>query len=117
MNMCPSQVSPQRTPGSNEYVPLAGVPSKNTRAFTCSYQFNPLKLIHGIVMMMADEMVAVVVCGGDGEASWRRVVARDMGDQVDRVTRNLFGFGWKSLPEKFSGGGGSSPEKMREREW
>ncbi|GKA55895.1 hypothetical protein Tco_0754967 [Tanacetum coccineum] len=45
MNMCPSQVSPPRTPGSNEYVPLAGVPSKNTRAFTCSYQFNPLKLI------------------------------------------------------------------------
>ncbi|GJX72764.1 hypothetical protein Tco_0309935 [Tanacetum coccineum] len=30
MNMCPSQVSPPRTPGSNEYVPLAGVPSKNT---------------------------------------------------------------------------------------
>ncbi|GJZ11185.1 hypothetical protein Tco_0545944 [Tanacetum coccineum] len=41
----PSQVSPPRTPGSNEYVPLAGVPSKNTWAFTCSYQFNPLKLI------------------------------------------------------------------------
>ncbi|GKF02406.1 hypothetical protein Tco_0029329 [Tanacetum coccineum] len=45
MNMCPSQLSPPRTPGSNEYVPIAGVPSKNTRAFTCSYQFNPLKLI------------------------------------------------------------------------
>ncbi|GKE21800.1 hypothetical protein Tco_1433312 [Tanacetum coccineum] len=30
MNMYPSQVSPPRTPGSNEYVPLAGVPSKNT---------------------------------------------------------------------------------------
>ncbi|GJU25495.1 hypothetical protein Tco_1164116 [Tanacetum coccineum] len=29
MNMCPSQVSPPRTSGSNEYVPLAGVPSKN----------------------------------------------------------------------------------------
>ncbi|GJT70037.1 ribonuclease H-like domain-containing protein [Tanacetum coccineum] len=48
------QVSPPRTPGqcplqehpgNNEYVPLAGVPSKNTRAFTYSYQFNPLKLI------------------------------------------------------------------------
>ncbi|GJR35166.1 hypothetical protein Tco_1210850 [Tanacetum coccineum] len=25
MNMCPSQVSPPRTPGSNEHVPLAGV--------------------------------------------------------------------------------------------
>ncbi|GJW08411.1 retrovirus-related pol polyprotein from transposon TNT 1-94, partial [Tanacetum coccineum] len=50
--MYPSQVSPPRTPGqyplqehpsSNEYVPLAGVPSKNTWAFTCSYPFNPLK--------------------------------------------------------------------------
>ncbi|GJX42192.1 hypothetical protein Tco_0257182 [Tanacetum coccineum] len=30
MNMCPLQMSPPRTPGSNEYVPLAGVPSKNT---------------------------------------------------------------------------------------
>ncbi|GJW18653.1 retrovirus-related pol polyprotein from transposon TNT 1-94 [Tanacetum coccineum] len=39
--LCPLQ----EHPGSNEYVPLAGVPSKNTRAFTCSYQFNPLKLI------------------------------------------------------------------------
>ncbi|GJT76149.1 hypothetical protein Tco_1042874 [Tanacetum coccineum] len=35
----------QEHPGINEYVPLAGVPSKNTRALTCSYQFNPLKLI------------------------------------------------------------------------
>ncbi|GKB41422.1 hypothetical protein Tco_0886364 [Tanacetum coccineum] len=48
MNMSPSQVSPPRTSGSNEYAPLAGVPSKNTQAFTCSYQFNPLKLIQWV---------------------------------------------------------------------
>ncbi|GKC30363.1 hypothetical protein Tco_1037657 [Tanacetum coccineum] len=44
---------PPRTPGSNEYVPLAGVPSKNTQAFTCSYQFNPLKLIQMLILALA----------------------------------------------------------------
>ncbi|GJY80544.1 hypothetical protein Tco_0493295 [Tanacetum coccineum] len=37
MNMYPSQVSPPRTPGSNEYVPLASIPSKNTRAIMNVY--------------------------------------------------------------------------------
>ncbi|GJQ97948.1 hypothetical protein Tco_0009087 [Tanacetum coccineum] len=40
-------------------------------------------------------------------AGWR-VVARDMGDWVDRVTRNLFGFGRKSPPKRISGGGGGA---------
>nr|GEY98656.1 hypothetical protein [Tanacetum cinerariifolium] len=35
----------------------------------------------------------------------RRVRESDIGDQIDRETRNLFGFAEKSPPEKFSGGG------------
>ncbi|GJS80126.1 hypothetical protein Tco_0730007 [Tanacetum coccineum] len=97
MNMYPLQVSPPRTPGSNEYVPLvgvpskntgsneyvplAGVPSKNTRAFTCSYHFNPLKLIRNHFKSKGDDgvggcMVAVAgKRGGDGgvvaSVGWR----------------------------------------------
>ncbi|GJW65291.1 reverse transcriptase domain-containing protein [Tanacetum coccineum] len=95
MNMCPSQVSPPRTPGSNEYVPLAGVPSKNTRAFTCSYQFNPLKLIRdgdgGDAMIMiggvveGDGGMGMAVATGDGE--WRVATS----GVVDRVVRDSGG--------------------------
>nr|GFB45689.1 hypothetical protein [Tanacetum cinerariifolium] len=36
---------------------------------------------------------------------WRRVVASDLMDRVDRSKRNIFGFAGKSPPEKFFGGG------------
>nr|GFB38341.1 hypothetical protein [Tanacetum cinerariifolium] len=35
---------------------------------------------------------------------WRRVVASDLMDRVDRSKRSIFGFAGKSPPEKFSGG-------------
>ncbi|GKA13365.1 reverse transcriptase domain-containing protein [Tanacetum coccineum] len=53
-------------------------------------------------------MIAWQWWGGGMETAGWRVVARDMGDGVDRVTRNLFGFGRKSRPEKFPGGGGGA---------
>ncbi|GJW87702.1 hypothetical protein Tco_0163042 [Tanacetum coccineum] len=56
--------------------------------------------------------MAVVIAwqwwGGGMETAGWRVVARDVGDGVDRVTRNLFGFGRKSRQEKFPGGGGGA---------
>ncbi|GJX87992.1 ribonuclease H-like domain-containing protein, partial [Tanacetum coccineum] len=67
-----SEVSPPRTPGSNEYVPLAGVPSKNTRAFTCSYQFNPLKLICNHFQIGGGDEEVVVVRG-----RWRVIWVKD----------------------------------------
>ncbi|GJS24450.1 hypothetical protein Tco_0453082 [Tanacetum coccineum] len=42
---------------------------------------------------------------GGSRRRGRRVAASDKGDRVDRVTRNIFGVGRKSPPEKFSGGG------------
>ncbi|GKB31140.1 putative ribonuclease H-like domain-containing protein [Tanacetum coccineum] len=76
MNMYPSQVSPPRTPGSNEYVPLTGVLSKNTWAFTCSYQFNPLKLIRNHFQSKVDGGAMMLMAsfedGGDGcDVEWR----------------------------------------------
>ncbi|GKC52128.1 hypothetical protein Tco_1074873, partial [Tanacetum coccineum] len=56
-----------------------------------------------------DGEVAVAAAVGEeagcGEGFWR-VEARGLGDRVDREMGNLFGFGRKSPPEKFSGGGG-----------
>ncbi|GKC62864.1 reverse transcriptase domain-containing protein [Tanacetum coccineum] len=57
-------------------------------------------------------------CGGGSggaavkqpEGEGKRVETRDTWDWVDRATRKLFGFGRKSPPEKFSGGGW--PEKV-----
>ncbi|GJY55574.1 reverse transcriptase domain-containing protein [Tanacetum coccineum] len=48
--------------------------------------------------------------GGDDDMEvvvtrWR-VTASGLGDRIDRAKRNIFGFGRKSPPEKFSGGGG-----------
>nr|GEZ67086.1 hypothetical protein [Tanacetum cinerariifolium] len=65
-----------------------------------------------------DGVVAVTVdrggvIGGDGAAVervtvavWRRVVASDIMDQVDRVIRSNFGFAGKSPLENIFGGGG-----------
>ncbi|GJY00534.1 hypothetical protein Tco_0357552 [Tanacetum coccineum] len=64
-------------------------------------------------MMMVAVVLVVVV----------EVAARGGGDRVDRVKRNLFGFGQKSMPEKFSGcglvvaGGGGWPEEGGCRTW
>ncbi|GJW80125.1 putative reverse transcriptase domain-containing protein [Tanacetum coccineum] len=50
--------------------------------------------------------------GGDDDVEvvvtrWRVMMTwtSGLGDQIDRVTRSIFGFGRKSPPEKFSGGG------------
>ncbi|GKD31001.1 hypothetical protein Tco_1241779, partial [Tanacetum coccineum] len=36
---------------------------------------------------------------------WRCMAASECGDRTDRVMGSIFGFGWKSPPENFSGGG------------
>ncbi|GJY05934.1 hypothetical protein Tco_0371874 [Tanacetum coccineum] len=55
-------------------------------------------------------MAAVVVLWwrwwGGSRRRGRRVAASDLVGRIDRLTRNTFGFGQKSPPEKFSGGGG-----------
>ncbi|GKF30623.1 hypothetical protein Tco_0100421, partial [Tanacetum coccineum] len=47
-----------------------------------------------------------VVGGGGGRGVVEAVEARGIVDRIDRVARNLFGFGRKSPPEKFSVDGG-----------
>ncbi|GJV57086.1 hypothetical protein Tco_1458091 [Tanacetum coccineum] len=42
---------------------------------------------------------------GGSRKGEQRVAVRGIEDRVDPVVRNLFGFGRKSPPEKFSGGG------------
>ncbi|GKD06501.1 hypothetical protein Tco_1181475, partial [Tanacetum coccineum] len=53
-------------------------------------------------------MAAVVVLWwrrwGGSRRRGRRVAASDLVGRIDRLTRNTFGFGRKSPPEKFSGG-------------
>ncbi|GKF46497.1 hypothetical protein Tco_0136299, partial [Tanacetum coccineum] len=49
--------------------------------------------------------------GGDGGVI-RRVKESDGGDQIDPVTRSLFGLRRKSPPKKFSGGGGSGRQRQ-----
>ncbi|GJU17803.1 retrotransposable element Tf2 [Tanacetum coccineum] len=55
-------------------------------------------------------MAAVVVLWwrrwGGSRRRGRRVAASDLVGRIDRLTRNTFGFGQKSPPEKFSGDGG-----------
>ncbi|GJR37401.1 hypothetical protein Tco_1213085 [Tanacetum coccineum] len=50
---------------------------------------------------------------GGSRKGERRVAVRGIEDRVDPVVRNLFGFGQKSLPEKFSGGGGDGRRWLR----
>nr|GFB37382.1 hypothetical protein [Tanacetum cinerariifolium] len=42
-------------------------------------------------------VAATVGCGGFGE--WRRATESDMGDRIDRLMGNLFGFAGKCPPE------------------
>ncbi|GJZ45092.1 hypothetical protein Tco_0592688 [Tanacetum coccineum] len=65
MNMCPSQVSPPRTPGNNEYVPPHVSPPRTPG----SNEYVPLP-----------KGAATVVVSGGG---YRRVAARGGGDRVD----------------------------------
>nr|GEZ13552.1 hypothetical protein [Tanacetum cinerariifolium] len=65
--------------------------------------------VDGVVAVMVDRGGVI---GGDGAvvervivAVWRRVVASDIMDRVDRVIRSNFGFAEKSPPENFSDGG------------
>nr|GEV96600.1 reverse transcriptase domain-containing protein [Tanacetum cinerariifolium] len=70
-----------------------------------------------VVDNVGGSVVAVVGSGGMGTKGvvaavvvtavvvWRRVVASDLMDRVDRIKRTIFGFAGKSPPEKFSGGG------------
>ncbi|GKD57870.1 hypothetical protein Tco_1291257 [Tanacetum coccineum] len=68
-----------------------------------------------VVVMMMMEVVMFAGGGGCGSrrGEKRRVAASGGGDRVDSVVRIIFGFGQKSPPEKFSGGGG---QKIWERE-
>nr|GFC91248.1 hypothetical protein [Tanacetum cinerariifolium] len=75
--------------------------------------------VSGVAGGMAVEVVAGSgvgsgCCHGDGwpaagaagqRGVWRRVVASDIMDRVDRVIRILFGFARKSMQKKFFGGG------------
>ncbi|GKE60909.1 hypothetical protein Tco_1511276, partial [Tanacetum coccineum] len=82
----------------------------------------------GVTMMMygGDDDGGVAGLSWDNsrrewEGKMARVRASDMGDRVDPVVRNLFGFGWKSFPAAAwwrwpeSGGGGGLPEMGKER--
>nr|GEW86259.1 hypothetical protein [Tanacetum cinerariifolium] len=62
-------------------------------------------------------MVAVARCGqrrwSDDAGEWRRVVASDIWDLIDRVTENIFGFArntrrksFRRLRRRVAGGGG-----------
>ncbi|GJQ89877.1 hypothetical protein Tco_0001016 [Tanacetum coccineum] len=97
MNMCPSQVSPPRTPGSNEYVPLAGVPSKNTRAIMTVYPSHHIGLRWILVVGCGDRCVVGFGGGagllvmtndwfdggtGDGWVDWCAAVVGGEGDDV-----------------------------------
>ncbi|GJS09249.1 putative ribonuclease H-like domain-containing protein [Tanacetum coccineum] len=55
------------------------------------------------VVIMVVVLAATAAVGGG--AGFRRVAESGSGDRVDRVTRNTFGLGRKTPPEKFSGGG------------
>ncbi|GKA30813.1 hypothetical protein Tco_0717118 [Tanacetum coccineum] len=61
--------------------------------------------------------------GGDGavvegwQRRWRRVVASECGDRIDRVMGSIFGFGRKSPPENFSGGGGVMVAGVNSSRW
>nr|GEW52288.1 hypothetical protein [Tanacetum cinerariifolium] len=115
MNMYPSQVSPPRTPGCNEYVPLVGVPSKNT-GLRCGGEGDGVAAMGWCGISGGDEMVMMAVGDGGGFGGvlirrwWRlrsgdegeSVAARVIVDSVDRVIRILFGFGRKACQKSFS---------------
>nr|GFC37263.1 hypothetical protein [Tanacetum cinerariifolium] len=65
---------------------------------------------HGEGMVVRGVSGGVVVvgsgCGVDEGGKWRRVVASDIVDRIDRKVGNNFGFAEKSPPEKFSDDGG-----------
>ncbi|GJS79562.1 retrovirus-related pol polyprotein from transposon TNT 1-94 [Tanacetum coccineum] len=63
----------------------------------------------GVVLAVVLAAVAAV-SGGDG---FRRLAESGSGDRVDRVTRGIFGVGWKSPLENFFGGGGVVVAEIR----
>ncbi|GKC24757.1 hypothetical protein Tco_1026907, partial [Tanacetum coccineum] len=75
-----------------------GLPPKPTHPFWWLLQPTQRTLDGG---SGGDDDVEVVV------TRWRVMMTwtSGLGDQIDRVTRSIFGFGRKSPPEKFSGGG------------
>ncbi|GJT13769.1 hypothetical protein Tco_0860811 [Tanacetum coccineum] len=50
-------------------------------------------------------------CGDVAAVGWR-VEESGSEDRIDRVTRNVFGFGRKSPPENFSAGGGGGGQRL-----
>nr|GEU92462.1 hypothetical protein [Tanacetum cinerariifolium] len=119
MNMYPSQVSPSRTPGCNEYVHLAGVPSKNTEleggsnggGWGVAAEPRWGGVVSVEVVMVATVRGVMVAYGGGVEMErkvmmmvlgwWRRVVASGVVDLIDRLIRKLFGFGRKARRKSF----------------
>ncbi|GKC05675.1 hypothetical protein Tco_0997285 [Tanacetum coccineum] len=113
MNMCPSQVSPPRTPDSNEYVPLAGVLLRTRSGLWWWWRYDDDERLVAIVVTM------VLVEGGDGSSGDEDGVevmsgaarllegegargACGMVDRIDRVMRNIFGFGRKTCRKSFT---------------